>query len=95
MAVCMFMVGAIQYFSKQPKEKVKETAFEIAMLGRSGIDPTKGNYTVASLKGNLFSGYQMIAYFYVSWAIGIPEMVGQLGMPFDQEYKIASQLANK
>lgn len=95
MAVCMFMVGAIQYFSKQPKDKVKETAFEIAMLGRSGIDPTKGNYTVASLKGKLFSGYQMIAYFYVSWAIAIPDMVGQLGMPFEQEYQIASQLANK
>ncbi len=95
MAVCMFMVGAIQYFTKQSKDKVKETAFEIAMLGRAGIDPKKSNYTVASLNGKLFSGYQMIAYFYVSWAIAIPEMVDQLGLPFKQEYQLASQLANQ
>lgn len=94
MAVCMFMVSAIQHYTKQPKEKVKETAFEIAMLGRTGIDPKKDNYSVPSLPGKKFSGYQMIAHFYVSWAIAIPEMLSQLGLPFDQEYKIAQQLAN-
>ncbi|MFS2185667.1 tetratricopeptide repeat protein [Mucilaginibacter sp. Mucisp84] len=95
MAVCIYMVGAIEYFSGQPLDKVKETAFEIAMLGRGGIDPKGKNYTVASLKGKLFSGYQMIAYFYVSWALGIPDMVAQLGLPFQQEYALAQQLTAK
>ncbi|EOR93498.1 TPR repeat protein [Arcticibacter svalbardensis MN12-7] len=64
------------------------------MLGRSGIDPKKDNYSVPSLNGRKFSGYQMIAYFYVSWAIAIPDMLSQIGLPFDQEYKIAKQLSN-
>jgi hypothetical protein len=95
MAVCMYMVGAIQFFTRQSKEQVKATAFEIAMLGRTGIDPKKDNYSVPSLEGRKFSGYHMIAYFYVSWAIAIPEMVAQLGLPFEAEYKIAQQLAKQ
>ena len=35
------------------------------------------------------TGYQAIAYYYVSWAIGIPEMLDKLQMPFDKEYKLA------
>ena len=33
----------------------------------------------------------MIAYFYFSWAMAIPEMVDQLGLPFEQEYQLANQ----
>ena len=38
------------------------------------------------------TGYQALAYYYVSWAIGIPEMLSQLGMSFDKEYALAKEM---
>lgn len=51
----------------------------------TGIDPKKKNYEVPSLDKTM-SGYQTLAYYYVSWAIAIPEMLSQLQLPFDKEY---------
>jgi tetratricopeptide (TPR) repeat protein len=89
MAVVMYMVDAINYFSKLQTAKIKEIAFEIATLGTAGIDPNKKNYSIPSIKGSNFSGYKMLAYYYVSWAISIPEMVKSLQLPFDKEYELA------
>lgn len=89
MAVVMYMVDAINYFKKLKTAKIKEIAFEIATLGTAGIDPNKKNYSIPSLKGSNFSGYKMLAYYYVSWAMSIPEMVKSLQLPFDKEYELA------
>ncbi|HLW15351.1 MAG TPA: tetratricopeptide repeat protein [Flavobacteriaceae bacterium] len=91
-AVAMYMVGAIEYFTPISKPKVKELAFEFATLGMSGIDPEKDGYSIPSIKNKTFTGYQALAYYYVSWAIAIPEMLAQLQMPFDKEYELAKQL---
>lgn len=91
-AVVMYMVGAIEYFTPISKPKVKELAFEFATLGMSGIDPKKDGYSIPSIKNKTFTGYQTLAYYYVSWAIAIPEMLAQLQMPFDKEYELAKQL---
>lgn len=90
MAVTMYMVDALNYFSKLPQESVKTIAFEIATVGTQGIDPSKKNYSVPSITGT-FSGYKMLAYYYVSWAMAIPEMLGQLQLPFDNEYELAKK----
>ncbi len=63
MAVAMYMVGALEYFKNIPKEKVKEIAFEIAMLGRTGINPEKKGYKLNKIPGSSFSGYKLLAYF--------------------------------
>lgn len=94
MAVCLYMFSALEYFNTLPKDKVKKIAFEIATIGTRGIDPEKEGYVVPSIQGKSFSGYHLLAYYYVSWAIGIPEMLAQLGMPFNQEYELAQQMIN-
>ncbi len=91
MAVAMYMADAINYFSKTPQETTKKIAFEIATIGTQGIDPNKKNYSIPSIKNSNFSGYKTLAYYYVSWAIGIPEMLNQLQMPFDKEYGLANK----
>ena len=91
MAVAMYMADAINYFSKTTQEATKKIAFEIATIGTQGIDPNKKNYSIPSIKNSNFSGYKTLAYYYVSWAIGIPEMLNQLQMPFDKEYDLANK----
>lgn len=95
MAVAMYMAGALQKLSKLPKNVVKQIAFEFATLGMTGIHPEKEGYTVPSFKDVSFTGYKALAYYYVSWAIALPEMVKELQMPFDKEYDLAKLLASK
>lgn len=89
-AVVMFMVGALEFFSTKTKEEIKKIAFEFATLGMTGIDPSKENYDVPSIDKKM-SGYQALAYYYVSWAVGIPEMLSELGLPFDKEFELAKK----
>jgi hypothetical protein len=71
-------------------EQVKEIAFEIALLGQSGIDPKRQGYRVNKKK----SGYKLIAFYYVSWAIAIPELLEELQMAFEKEYEFARSVFN-
>lgn len=89
MAVVMFMVDALQFFEGKSNEEIKKIAFEIAMQGTHGYSPDKDNYRINSIPGKTFSGYHILAYYYVSWAIAIPEMLAQLKLPYDDEYKLA------
>lgn len=94
MAVVMFMVGALEYFENKSKDEIKKIAFEIAMQGTQGYDPNVKNYKLSSVPNKEFSGYQILAYYFVSWSIAIPEMVSQLQLPFDAEYKLALSMFN-
>ncbi len=89
MAVVMFMVDALQYFEGMPKSEIEKIAFEIATLGTQGFRPDGDNYRISSIKNKTFSGYHILAYFYVSWALAIPEMVSKLQLPYENEYKLA------
>ena len=92
MAIVMFMVDALQYFETITKEKIKEIAFEIAMQGTQGYRPDGKDYRISALPGKLFSGYHILAYYYVSWALAMPEQVEQLGLSYQQEYELAKQM---
>ncbi len=63
----------------------------IAMLGVKGIDPNKSGYRVDSLD-KTFGGYELLAYYYVSWAIAIPEKLEVLHLPFSEAYRLARQM---
>ena len=89
MAVAMFMVDALQFFDAKPQEEIKKIAIEIAMQGTQGYRPDKDNYRINSIKDKTFSGYHILAYYYVSWSLAIPEMVSQLNLPYEAEYKMA------
>ncbi len=92
MAVVMFMVDAMQYFERMPKDEIKKIAFEIAMQGTQGYRPDKDDYQINSIKGKIFSGYHILAYYYVSWMLAVPEMVSQLNLPYEEEYKMALKI---
>ncbi len=93
MAVVMFMVDALQYFKDKPKDKIKTIALEIAMLGTQGIVPGGDNkYKLANVPAKDFSGYHLLAYYYVSWSIAIPEMLKDLKLPYDNEFALAKQM---
>ena len=92
MAIVMFMVDALLYFKNKPLEDIKQTALEIAMLGTMGIDPNKKEYIISSIVDKRFSGNQVLAYYYVSWAIAMPEQVQHLGLDFIKEYEMAKKL---
>ncbi|MFN3588500.1 MAG: tetratricopeptide repeat protein [Spirosomataceae bacterium] len=94
-AVVMYMVDALQFFSKMSKEEIKRIAFEIAMQGAQGYSLEKKDYKLATIPGKTFSGYHILSYYYVSWALAIPEMLRELQMPYDAEYAMALQLFDK
>jgi len=95
MAVCMFMVDAMQYFHNVHSDRIKWIAHEIARMGTAGIQPNHKNYTVKLIPHKIFSGYHLLAYYYVSWAISIPEMLEDLKLPYKDEYKMALTLYQK
>jgi tetratricopeptide (TPR) repeat protein len=91
MAVVMHMVGALEFFKDMDVEKIKTIAFEIAMQGTQGYN-TQKKYRLNSIPNKVFTGYQILAYYYVSWALTAPDLVPSLALPFDAEYEMAMQL---
>jgi hypothetical protein len=63
------------------------------MIGVKGIDPKK-KYSIKPIPGKEFGGYELLAYYYVSWARAIPHMLEKLGLPFSKAYESAMQLYN-
>jgi tetratricopeptide (TPR) repeat protein len=92
MAIVLFMVDALNHFKNKSPEEIKKTALEIAMLGTTGIDPNKKEYIISSIAGKRFSGNQVLAYYYVSWDLAIPDQVAHLGLSFESEYRLAKTL---
>lgn len=91
--MAMYMMGAMEYFEKKPITEIKQIAFEIAMLGCGGITPEqKSGYKVNSIPEKDFGGYELLAYYYVSWAIAIPEKLDDLQLPFKTAYATAKQM---
>ena len=83
----MYMVGALEYLQGKTPSEVKKVAFDIAMLGVGGISPDReSGYSVPSLPGRNFGGHEMLAWYYVSWALSAPEMLPKLNLPFSSAY---------
>lgn len=96
MMMSMYMLGALEYFDGMDKMEIKKIAFEIAMIGTTGISPDKkSGYKVPSIPEKDFGGYQLLAYYYVSWALAIPEMLASLGLPFDTAWDTAQEMWKK
>lgn len=56
------------------------------------IFPKIDNYIVGSFPNKRFSGYQLLAYYFVSWKLAIPEHAGELGLEYQSEYDLALKL---
>lgn len=92
MAVVMFMEEALLYFKNMNTDEIKNIAFELATQGIHGYNPDNTNYRLSSMPDKLFSGYHILAYYYVSWAIALPDMLADLHLPYEKEYKMANSM---
>lgn len=93
MMMSMYMLGAMEFFDTLELRDVHRIALEIAMVGVTGIHPDK-EYSIKSIPDKKFGGYQLLAYYYVSWARAIPDKLEQLGLPFSKAYESALQMYN-
>ena len=91
-AVAMFMSNALAFFKTQSPEQIKQTAIEIAMLGTHGINTDKTDYRIAAQPDKPMSGYQLLAWYYVSWALAIPTEVNNLGLDYSKEFEMAKTM---
>lgn len=83
-----YCVAAITEFRGRPLEEVKQIAFEIAALGRGGIDvhdPAK-KYRLDSLPGE-FCGLQLVCLLYVGFQMVAPGT--DVGMDLSDHYSAA------
>lgn len=62
----------MDFFEGKSKPEVRKVAMDIANIGMTGISPNK-KYKVPSISEDKMSGYQLLAYYYVSWAIAMPD----------------------
>ena len=89
LAVSRFMVEALQYFKKLTDSEINTFALQIGLKCADGISPDNEGYTLPLIEGRTFTGYQVLAYYYVSWAKAYPEYLEQLQLPFKKEYDFA------
>lgn len=91
-AVVMYIVSALQFFKNKTQAEIKTIAFEIAMLGTMGIDPNKKDYIISSISEKRFTGTQVLAYYYTSWRLAIPEHLAELGLDYGKEFELAIKI---
>ena len=95
MMMAMYMLDAMRRFDKMPADQVKAVASEIAVVGTRGISTAKDAvYTLKTIPDEEFSGYRLLANYYVSWARAFPEHLAKIGLPFDDAYALAMQMHN-
>jgi tetratricopeptide (TPR) repeat protein len=92
MAVFLHMVDAIKFYKNKEEAEIQETAMELAMLGRTGIDPNKSSYKLSFIKGKNVSGYKVLAFMYVAFSLSLPDLLKELALPFDKEYDLAMKM---
>lgn len=90
--VVVFMVEALEYFEGMSAEQIKNIAFEIALQGTNGYHPEKTGYVIQLIPYKIFTGYQILAYYYVSFALAAPEVLVELQLPYHEEYLMAKSI---
>jgi Flp pilus assembly protein TadD len=89
MAVMFYCLDALKYLDGKSRDQVQEVAFEIGMLGRSGIDPDDRTrkFNLASVPGKTFTSLQMLAWMYTSFRELDPSL--DTGLDFAKEWQLA------
>ncbi|MFZ4683387.1 MAG: hypothetical protein ACOYMS_12850, partial [Terrimicrobiaceae bacterium] len=91
-AAVWFLLDALQRYAALPVEKVREIAFEIALLGQSGLDYASSDkkYTIRSLPGESFSGLQLMCLMHAGFQQIAPEH--ETGMDLAEAFLTALEL---
>ena len=91
MDAVMYLLGAMERFSKMDIDRIKNITYEIAIVGTSGFevnDPEK-KYTLTLLDGE-FTGIHLVCIMYVGF-----RKIGQnfdIGIDLEKEYESAMKL---
>lgn len=95
MAVIMYCVDALNTFRGMSTEEVKKVAFEIGLLGTTGINPSdkERRFNLGSLPGKKFTALQLLAFMYVSWKLVKPDL--DTGLNFEKEYEAAKKMTER
>lgn len=91
MDVVFYMLNGLELFAKNGKAWRDRTCYEIAVLGRSGLDinnPDK-TYRLRQMEGE-FSGLQLLALMYAGFHQIDPQL--NVGVDFAAEYEAAASL---
>ena len=88
-ATVMYLVAALERFERMAIEDIQSIAFEIGLLGSTGIDFTTGDrrYSLKSIPNEQFSGLQLLTLMYV----GFKKLDSSVdtGLDFEVAYKSA------
>ena len=93
-AAVWFLLSALQRYAPMAVEQVRNIAFEIGLLGRSGLDyasPEK-KYTLETIPGQMFSGLQLMCLMHAGFKRIQPDL--DSGMNLDEPFLTALQLFN-
>jgi tetratricopeptide (TPR) repeat protein len=93
MAVTFYCLDALKYFASVSRDQLQTVTFEIALLGRSGLDPNNrtSKYNLASLPGKPFSALQLLAWMYTGFQELEPGM--DTGLDFAKELEMARAMS--
>jgi len=91
MDAVMYCLGALERFEQMRPEEVQAVGFEIALLGRRGVDVNNPGttYTLGSIPGE-FTGLHLMSLMYVAFKQFAPEQ--DIGFDLSKEYAAAQQL---
>ena len=94
-AAVWFLLDALKRYAALPAEKVRDIAFEIALLGQRGLDyasPEK-KYTLRSIPGESFSGLQLMCLMHAGFQQIAPEH--DTGMDLEEPFLTALSIFNE
>jgi hypothetical protein len=91
-AAVWHLLSALQRYDKLPVEKVREIAFEIGIVGQSGLDyaDPEPKYTLRSIPGEKFSGLQLMCLMFAGFKRIAPDM--DPGMDLHEPFLTALEL---
>jgi hypothetical protein len=87
----MYCLSALQKFAEMTPAEVQNIGFEIALLGRSGLEVNNPDrkYSLRSLPGE-YAGLQLMSYMYVAFKQIAREQ--DIGFDLSKEYEQALKL---
>ena len=89
MIMTLAMYKVIRELRRWPLESVKSLGMEIALLGATGLSPNKSYRLKHFPNRGEIPGREVLAYYYVSWAMAIPEKLDLLNLPYKKAYAAA------
>ena len=87
-----YLLGALERFEPMADGEVREIAFEIALLGSTGLDfaSPEQKYSLRSIAGEKFTGLQLMCLMYAGFKRIAPDQ--ETGMDLQQAYEAALTL---